>query len=95
VVPRPRTPVPARELRPLAIPEPLEVRTDRRGYPVRVCVRQRWRYVAAIQDEWEVDIEWWRPRPICRRYLRVLLEDGRCLTLFHDYVSRQWYRQTC
>ncbi len=48
--------------------------------------------VAAVVDEWLVEDEWWRA-PLARRYLRLLLADGRLLTLFADLVHGGWYLQ--
>jgi hypothetical protein len=48
--------------------------------------------VAAVVDEWLIEDEWWR-RPLARRYLRLLLADGRLLTLFEDLVHGGWYLQ--
>ncbi len=48
--------------------------------------------VAEVVDEWLVEDEWWR-RPLARRYLRLLLADGRLLTLFEDLVHGGWYLQ--
>jgi hypothetical protein len=45
-----------------------------------------------IVDEWLVEDEWWR-RPLERRYLHLVLADGRPLTLFQDRLTGEWYRQ--
>ena len=49
--------------------------------------------VTAIEDQWEIDEEWWRSRPVSRMYYRVLLEDGQALTLYRDMLNGRWYRQ--
>jgi hypothetical protein len=49
--------------------------------------------VTAIEDQWEIDEEWWRTRPVSRMYYRVLLEDGQALTLYRDMLNGRWYRQ--
>lgn len=49
-------------------------------------------HVARTVDEWLVEDEWWR-HPLQRRYLRLVLADGRPLTLFQDRLTGAWYRQ--
>jgi hypothetical protein len=49
--------------------------------------------VTAIEDQWEIDEEWWRPRPLSRKYYHVLLEDNQTVTLFRDMLNGAWYRQ--
>ena len=49
--------------------------------------------VTTIEDQWEIDEEWWRTRPVSRTYYRVLLEDGQSLTLYRDMLNGRWYRQ--
>jgi len=49
--------------------------------------------VASIDDLWQVDDEWWRERPISRRYYRITTQDDRSLTIFRDQLNAQWYWQ--
>jgi hypothetical protein len=49
--------------------------------------------VARITDVWEVIDEWWRDRPVARRYFSVVLEDGAHTTLFRDLSDGGWYAQ--
>ena len=49
--------------------------------------------IARVQEVWEVDLEWWRPQPVSRRYYRVTTEDQRDLTIFWDLAAGGWYRQ--
>jgi hypothetical protein len=54
--------------------------------------------VTAINDLWQVDDEWWRERPISRRYYQIttlnpLSQDERRLTIFRDQLNAQWYWQ--
>ncbi len=49
--------------------------------------------VAAIDDRWRVDDEWWRSEPISRLYYAVRLASGQRLVLYKDLVSGGWYRQ--
>ena len=48
--------------------------------------------VAAIQDRWRIDDEWWRA-PISRLYYQLLLEGGLLLTVFCDLRAGGWYLQ--
>jgi hypothetical protein len=91
VVPNSRTPSPPAQLRPLNTPRPLTVQTDAEGRPAAVGERRQ--RVTAVLDEWRLEEEWWR-RPLSRHYFQVLLEDGRCLTLFRDGQTGAWWQQT-
>jgi hypothetical protein len=80
-------------LTPLAVPKPVRVRASGGGTPQELHL-SRWLPVTRINDCWRIDDEWWRPRfTISRRYWQVLLEDGRCVTLFQDLRTGSWYRQ--
>ena len=82
--------------RPLNLPRPAAVRTDARGLPQAIAGPRDGDPAAAVRvllDVWELDDEWWREDPIRRRYFRLLLTDGRVLTLFCDLVSGSWFRQ--
>lgn len=46
-----------------------------------------------VDDVWCVEDEWWRERPISRRYYRLALAGGRVLTLYHDRGGGAWYAQ--
>ena len=48
--------------------------------------------VNSIDQWWQVDAEWWEPRPVDRIYYRVTLEDGQRLEIFKNH--RGWYRRT-
>ena len=49
--------------------------------------------VTSIDDLWQVDDEWWRERPISRRYYQVTTEDNRQFTIFRDQTNGSWYQQ--
>lgn len=72
-------------------PQPLHVSADGSGLP-RAIVRQTPQRVAAIQDVWRIDDEWWR-EPISRRYFQIVLETGEIRTIYHDLISDEWYEQ--
>jgi hypothetical protein len=46
-----------------------------------------------VTDVWEIVDEWWRDRPVARRYFSVVLEDGTHATLFRDLSDGGWYAQ--
>ena len=95
MVPHPRAPLGARSLRPLNVPAPLQVQVDSQGRP-RTVHRRGWpapRAVAAIQDRWRIDDEWWRERQISRLYYELLLDEGMLLTVYHDLHRDEWYEQ--
>ena len=77
------------------MPAPAVVTEDERQRPVAITLslRRRRLRVSSIDDLWEIDEEWWRSRPIARRYYRVTLEDSRAITLFRDMVDGCWYQQ--
>ena len=49
--------------------------------------------IASINDLWQVDDEWWRERPISRRYYQITTRDEQRLTIFRDQLNAQWYWQ--
>lgn len=95
MVPHPRAPLGARDLRPLNAPVPVAVQVDDAGTPLAVQ-RGGWprpRAVAQVQDRWRLDDEWWRERPIARLYHTLLLADGTRLTVYRDLLADAWYEQ--
>jgi hypothetical protein len=83
------------DLRPLNAPSPLRVETDTQGRIVSVWRQGRLtpRTIAAIQDRWRIDDEWWREHAISRMYYEVVLDDGTLLTMYHDLLANAWYEQ--
>ncbi|MSQ10957.1 MAG: hypothetical protein EXR52_08165 [Dehalococcoidia bacterium] len=51
------------------------------------------RRVLAVQDAWRIDDEWWRDRPIARRYFCVQVEGDLLVTLYHDLAIDAWFEQ--
>jgi hypothetical protein len=80
-------------LRPVNLPEPLEVEEDAAGRPAAVSLGRRLP-VEAMEDAWRVDDEWWRPRALSRLYYAVILGNGRRLTVFKDLADGRWYHQS-
>ena len=62
------------------------------GLPLAVRLPNRQR-MAAIEDRWRIDDEWWRAEPVSRIYYVVLLASGEKLVLYQDLVSGEWYKQ--
>ena len=76
----------------MGLPAPVAVEANAKGVPTAVLVRGVLRAVVAVSDHWRTDDEWWRAE-ISRRYFSVDLEGGTRLTVFHDLISGEWYRQ--
>ena len=81
-------------LRPIGLPQPIDVKADERGWPVAVRIGHRY-LSAQVMDRWRIDEEWWRGEPISRAYFMVLLEDGRMVTMYSDLNYDRWYIQNC
>lgn len=88
----PRTAARADQLRPLNTPRPIKVLVDQ-GSPAAIVTRQGERLpVAQIQEVWRIDDEWWR-EPLQRLYYRLLLQNGKLCTVYHDTVDDAWFEQ--
>jgi hypothetical protein len=88
-------PVRRQDLRPLNVPSPLRVQVDADGRIVSLWRQGRLtpRTIAAVQDQWRIDDEWWREHAVSRMYYALLLDDGTLLTVYHDLVSDTWFEQ--
>jgi len=60
--------------------------------PVAVTAKRRQK-VAAIEDRWRIDDEWWRSEPVARLYYTVLLDAGQRLIIYKDLTAGSWFRQ--
>ena len=71
------------------------VTANERGMPLSFSSGKSTHQVAVTEDMWKINDEWWRGpgQEIERVYFRVLLADGRPITLFHDLVRNAWFRQ--
>jgi len=49
--------------------------------------------VEAVVEDWVVEDRWWTGRPLRRRYLELVLVDGRNTVVFHDLVGGRWFVQ--
>jgi hypothetical protein len=83
------------DLRPLNAPMPLRVQLDEQGRVAAIWRQGRLtpRTIAAIQDRWRIDDEWWREHPVSRMYYEVVLDDGSLLTMYQDLAVDQWFEQ--
>ncbi|HUG15295.1 MAG TPA: hypothetical protein VMM78_09775 [Thermomicrobiales bacterium] len=91
VRPLPSRSVEAASIRSINQPRPLAVEADDKGLPLELTQHGS-KHVAAIQDVWRIDDEWWRDL-ISRRYFRVVLDSGEIRTIYHDLVSGEWFEQ--
>jgi hypothetical protein len=80
-------------LSPLNQPRPVRVEADESGEPVAVVLGGQRLAVAQVEDVWRIDDEWWREE-VSRLYYRLLLEDGRPLTVYRDLVRELWCEQS-
>jgi hypothetical protein len=63
------------------------------GAPVRLRLGRVWQDVTRVRRPWRVDQHWWRGEPVGRDYYRVMPEGGPPLTVYHDLISGEWFRQ--
>jgi hypothetical protein len=58
-----------------------------------VLFEDEMRPIAAIQDRWRIDDEWWRENEISRMYWSLQLEGGRVVTVYRDLIGGGWWLQ--
>jgi hypothetical protein len=86
-------------LRPIGLPRAVEVQEDSHATPLAVARidarghRGPASPVESIEEQWRLAEAWWRESPERRTYYRVILSDGRPLTLYRDDVTGSWYEQ--
>jgi hypothetical protein len=84
--------------RPLNAPVRMPVQVDPSGEPRAIGMpgpQGRGRTVAVTQvaERWRIDEGWWGPNPLSRLYYRLVLADGRLVTLYRDLVDETWWAQ--
>jgi hypothetical protein len=81
--------------RPVNAPEPVKVEEDAGGFPAAIRAKERsFRgRIAAIEDRWRIDDEWWRREPVSRLYYSVRLASGHRAVLYKDLISGEWFKQ--
>jgi hypothetical protein len=65
------------------------VETGANRLPVRIGSHA----VDSVLEDWLVEDRWWTSRPIRRRYLELVLENGRCILVFLDLTNGRWFTQ--
>jgi hypothetical protein len=80
-------------IKPVNLPEPLQVEESPTGLPVAVR-RKRRQSIIAIEDCWRIDDEWWRSEPVSRLYYAVILASGQRMVLSKNLIDNSWYRQS-
>lgn len=86
-------------LRPIGLPRGVVVLEDSHAMPLAVARidarghRGPESPVKRIEEQWRLAEAWWRESPERRTYYRVILSDGRPLTLYRDDVTGAWYEQ--
>jgi hypothetical protein len=69
------------------------VEADESGEPRAVVLSRERLTVAAVQDRWRIDDEWWREEPASRLYFNLALDGGRTVTVFRHMVTGRWASQ--
>jgi hypothetical protein len=78
--------------KPVNTPEPVRVEEDASGQPFALRTKRR-QAIAAVEDRWRIDDEWWRAGEVSRLYYAVRLASGQRLVLYQDLSRGGWYRQ--
>ena len=78
--------------KPLNAPEPLVVKENVSGLPIKIGKGNL--AVAAVEDRWRIDDEWWRQDPVSRMYYAIVLGNGWRMVIFKDLITGVWYHQT-
>ena len=82
-----------RRIRRLKPPQAVEVEAGEDGSPRRLRLGSAWRDVVLARRPWRVDQHWWRGKGVSRVYYRVSPENGPPLTIYHDFIGGEWFRQ--
>lgn len=80
-------------IKPVNLPEAVQVEEDRTGMPSFLKTKRRQKIIA-IEDRWRIDDEWWRSESVSRLYYAVVLASGQRLVLSKNLVDNNWYRQS-
>lgn len=82
---------------PQRLNEPVRVRIELAPGPVPhprvVVLRGRRCPVAGVLERWRVDEGWWREVPVSRDHFRLVLDDGRVVTVYRDEHEGTWWTQ--
>ena len=73
----------------LGQPRVADIRSGDDGLPLAVGAAR----VDSVLEDWLVEDRWWTDRAVRRRYLELVLENGRCVLVFRDLNTGRWYSQ--
>lgn len=73
----------------LGRPSAADIHLGDHGRPVRLGASR----VESVLEDWLVEDRWWSERPVRRRYLELVLANGRCVVVFCDLVTGRWFTQ--
>jgi hypothetical protein len=76
-------------VRRLARPRAADIRIGEDGMPATFGPKA----VDSVLEDWLVEDRWWTERPVRRRYMELVLTNGRCVLVFRDLNSGRWYSQ--
>lgn len=84
--------------RPLNAPVRMPVLVDPSGEPRAIGMpgpqgRRRTVPVTQVAERWRIDEGWWGPNPLSRLYYRLVLADGRLVTVYRDLMDETWWAQ--
>jgi hypothetical protein len=80
-------------LKPVNLPEAVQIEEDTKGLPLVLRSKRRQKIIS-IEDRWRIDDEWWRSEAVSRLYYAVLLASGQRVVLYKDLAQNTWHRQT-
>lgn len=92
-------------LRPLGVPQPVQVHCGEDGEPIHVAPAQPPKRgggllqsavtVERVEEMWRISEAWWREKPIARTYFRLSVAGGRSITIFRDDLADgpRWFIQ--
>jgi hypothetical protein len=71
--------------------EPIQMETNSDGSPVRFGWRSRTYRLQRIQQQWQVDSDWWSPEGrVWRNYYALLTTDGLLCVVYNDLLHQEW-----
>jgi hypothetical protein len=71
-------------------PQPIEVELSAEAAPLAVAGIA----VEAVREDWLVEDRWWTPKPLQRRYLELVLANGRNIVIFREPAADgSWFEQ--
>ncbi len=82
-----------RRIRRLKTPRALAVEASADDVPLRLSFGGAWQEAVMARQPWRIDQQWWRDTEVSRVYFRVTPEDRPTLTIYHDLISGEWFRQ--